>query len=92
MTNCQSSDSPRDTLADPPATPVADHADPHTAITEAVRELDEALLALGVTLPSLGIDLPSCTLMPTPRPLVDLGRCNLETARRLTVALRNATP
>ncbi|WP_405794727.1 hypothetical protein [Streptomyces sp. NBC_01506] len=84
MTNRQGDDSHRDTLAD--------HADPHAAITEAVRELDEALVALGITLPSLGIDLPSYTLTPTPHPLVDLGRCNLATARRLTVALRNTTP
>ncbi|MFE3599049.1 hypothetical protein [Streptomyces sp. NPDC059142] len=77
--------------SDPSPAPVTDLTDPHTAVTEAVRGLDEALTVLGITLPSLGIDPPSYAFI-TPRPLVELGRCNLETARRLTVALRNAAP
>ncbi|MBA0049623.1 hypothetical protein E0L36_01475 [Streptomyces sp. AJS327] len=51
------------------------------------RELRDALEAAGVRLPSLGLDPLSCT-GPTPRPLVDLGRCDLATARELTEVLR----
>jgi acyl CoA:acetate/3-ketoacid CoA transferase beta subunit len=66
--------------------------DPLTAATEVVRELKQALAALGISLPSLGVDLASCTVTTsTPRPLVELGRCNLETAQRLAVAFRTAT-
>ncbi|MBT2396445.1 hypothetical protein [Streptomyces sp. ISL-100] len=67
--------------------------DPLTATTEAVQDLKQALAGLGITLPSLGIDLASCAVTTlTPRPLVELGRCNLATARRLTAALRKAAP
>ncbi|MBA0053019.1 hypothetical protein E0L36_19715 [Streptomyces sp. AJS327] len=51
------------------------------------RELQEALSGAGVELPSLGLDPLSCT-GPVPRPLVDLGRCNLAVARELAVVLR----
>ena len=62
--------------------------DAMTASTEAVVQLQEALTGLGITLPSLGIDLPSCNSVLTPSPLIELGRCNLETAAALTAALR----
>lgn len=61
-----------------------------TASTEAVVDLQEALTAAGITLPSLGIDLASCTSLIQPRPLVELGRCNLDTAQALAAALRQA--
>ncbi|MBA0050184.1 hypothetical protein E0L36_04505 [Streptomyces sp. AJS327] len=51
------------------------------------RELRDALEAAGVMLPSLGLDPLSCT-GPNPRPLIDLGRCDMATARGLTVLLR----
>lgn len=59
-----------------------------TAATEAVVRLQDALAAVGITLPSLGIDLLSCSRPLSPRPLIELGRCNLETAGALTEALR----
>lgn len=68
-----------------------DHTvDAITACAEAVVRLQDALGALGITLPSLGVDLPSCSRPLDPRPLVELGRCNLATAQALTTALREA--
>lgn len=60
------------------------------AASEAVTDLRAALTTLGVTLPSVRIDLPSCTSSIDARPLVDLGRCNMETARRLITILNQA--
>jgi D-alanyl-D-alanine carboxypeptidase len=60
----------------------------HEATSE-VAELQVALKANGITLPSLGLDLPS-VVMTYGSPLVDLGNCNLDTARALTAALRKA--
>jgi D-alanyl-D-alanine carboxypeptidase len=60
----------------------------HEANSE-VAELQAALKANGITLPSLGLDLPS-VVMTYGSPLVDLGNCNLDTARALTAALRKA--
>ncbi|MDI3423731.1 hypothetical protein [Streptomyces luteolus] len=54
---------------------------------EALAELDAALAAAGVTLPSLGVDLVAYTRQQ-PFALVELGRCNVATARALTAALR----
>ncbi|WP_078632238.1 hypothetical protein [Streptomyces resistomycificus] len=54
---------------------------------ESVKELREALLIAGITLPSLGLD-PLSLSRETPCPLVELGRCSVETARRLAAALR----
>ncbi|MDT0441945.1 hypothetical protein [Streptomyces johnsoniae] len=51
-----------------------------TDAESAAHELREALAGSGITLPSLGID-------PL-YPLVELGRCNAETALRLAAALR----
>ncbi|MDJ1130831.1 hypothetical protein [Streptomyces iconiensis] len=69
----------------------ARHRDSLSAITaaeQAVLNLQDALVAVGVTLPSLGIDLLSCTRSIDPHPLVELGRCPLETAHRLAELLR----
>jgi hypothetical protein len=54
---------------------------------ETVRELRAALLRAGITLPSLGLD-PVSLAREAPCPLVELGRCSVETARRLAAALR----
>jgi hypothetical protein len=57
---------------------------------EAVREeLAAALSGAGVALPSLGLDVPTVAACHSD-PLIDLGRCNLETARRLAAVLRDA--
>lgn len=60
-------------------------------INEAEQVRDELCAALhgaGITLPSLGID-PVAYTEDKPRPLVELGRCNIQTARKLTAALVN---
>ncbi|MET7680158.1 hypothetical protein [Streptomyces sp. NPDC005423] len=54
-----------------------------------VADLRAALEANGITLPSLGLDLPS-VVQTYGAPLVELGNCNLDTARALTTALRKA--
>lgn len=51
-------------------------------------ELRDALRAAGVKLPSLGLDIASCA-GSAPLALIDLGRCNVETARALAVAVRS---
>jgi hypothetical protein len=53
---------------------------------EALRELRSALEKAGVVLPSLGLD-PVSLVREVPSPLVDLGRCSVQTARRLAEAL-----
>ncbi|WP_405458804.1 hypothetical protein OG786_16930 [Streptomyces sp. NBC_00101] len=53
---------------------------------EAVARLEAGLAGVGATLPSLRIDLVSCAGDATP-PLVDLGRCTVETALRLSEVL-----
>ncbi|WP_181786384.1 hypothetical protein [Streptomyces phytophilus] len=58
-----------------------------TQAGEACDELREALGAVGVVLPSLGLDPVSCT-GAAPLGLIDLGRCNIATARALAAALR----
>ncbi|MFH9251076.1 hypothetical protein ACH4LK_37295 [Streptomyces lydicus] len=63
--------------------------EPHTEAQEACDELAAALRQAGIVLPSLGVDPVSCA-RPYPRPLVELGRCNLETVRRLTAVLARA--
>ena len=60
----------------------------HEANAE-VADLHAALKAHGITLPSLGLDLASVVQTYGP-PLVELGNCNLDTARALTAALRKA--
>lgn len=56
------------------------------AAQEAVTELREALARAGITLPSLGLDAVTLTADP-PRPLVELGRCTVGTARLLAAAV-----
>lgn len=53
---------------------------------DAVERLREGLAGVGVKLPSLRIDPVSCA-GDEPSPLVDLGRCNLDTAQRLSAVL-----
>ncbi|CAL9530699.1 hypothetical protein SUDANB6_04049 [Streptomyces sp. enrichment culture] len=52
-----------------------------------VEELRAALAKAGITLPSLGLD-PVSLARQTPCLLVELGRCSVETARRLAAVLR----
>ncbi|MFI6932969.1 hypothetical protein [Streptomyces sp. NPDC050287] len=54
---------------------------------DTVNELRAALLVAGIALPSLGLD-PVSLAREAPCPLVELGRCSVETARRLAEALR----
>ncbi|MFE5487834.1 hypothetical protein [Streptomyces sp. NPDC056527] len=49
-------------------------------------ELCDALARVGITLPSLGLDVLTLAA-DAPRPLIELGRCTVETARRLAVVL-----
>ncbi|QUI32386.1 hypothetical protein H9W91_17090 [Streptomyces alfalfae] len=57
------------------------------AAEEAVRQLRESLAGVGVTLPSLRVDtLTAAGALP----LVELGRCNLDTALRLAAVLEGA--
>ncbi|MFJ2771802.1 hypothetical protein [Streptomyces sp. NPDC087300] len=59
------------------------------AAEEAVRQLREGLAGAGVTLPSLRID-PLTAAAEGSLPLVELGRCNLDTAMRLAAVLEGA--
>ncbi len=52
-----------------------------------MEELRAALAKAGITLPSLGLD-PVSLAREAPCPLVELGRCSVETAQRLAAALR----
>ncbi|MFJ2025790.1 hypothetical protein [Streptomyces sp. V2I9] len=53
---------------------------------DAVERLKERFAGLGVKLPSLRVDPASCA-GDEPAPLVDLGRCNIDTALRLCEVL-----
>ena len=53
------------------------------AAEDAVARLRAGLAGVGVKLPSLRIDPVSCA-GNEPAPLVDLGRCSIETALRLS--------
>ncbi|MEU6482477.1 hypothetical protein [Streptomyces sp. NPDC046887] len=57
------------------------------AVEDVVARLRGELEEMGVVLPSLGVD-PVTMAGDAAAPLVDLGRCNLETATRLVEALR----
>ncbi|MFE7751618.1 hypothetical protein [Streptomyces sp. NPDC057428] len=59
------------------------------AAEDAVVRLKAGLAGVGVKLPSLRIDPVSCA-GEDPVPLVDLGRCTLDTALRLSVQLETA--
>jgi len=54
-----------------------------------VTDLRTALTAHGITLPSLGVEAAAFAAEP-PLPLVALGNCHVDTARRLTDVLRTA--
>ncbi|MFB7463948.1 hypothetical protein ACFCZ1_10705 [Streptomyces sp. NPDC056224] len=56
------------------------------AAEEAVRQLRESLAGVGVLFPSLGVERVS-EAGAYGLPLVDLGRCNLDTALRLAAVL-----
>ncbi|WP_052851923.1 hypothetical protein [Streptomyces avicenniae] len=62
------------------------------AATSAVDQLQDALARVGIQLPSLGVDLVSATSPLHARPLIELGRCNMETAQALIAVLRGAAP
>ncbi|MFG2653299.1 hypothetical protein [Streptomyces sp. NPDC048436] len=59
------------------------------AAEEAVRQLRAGLEEVGVTLPSLRMD-PLTAAAEGALPLVELGRCNLDTALRLAAVLEGA--
>jgi hypothetical protein len=59
------------------------------AAEDAVARLRAGFAGVGVKLPSLRIDPVSCA-GNEPAPLVDLGRCSIETALRLRVQLEAA--
>ncbi|WP_202918437.1 hypothetical protein [Streptomyces cavernae] len=54
---------------------------------EIVRELRAVLARGGIVLPSLGLDQVALA-REAPCPLVELGRCSVETAARLAAVLR----
>ncbi|WP_326661219.1 hypothetical protein [Streptomyces sp. NBC_00385] len=56
----------------------------------AIDALRAALTAHGITLPSLGVDPLTFAARTTRPPLIALGNCNVETARRLAEVLRPA--
>ncbi|MFF3643865.1 hypothetical protein [Streptomyces sp. NPDC002564] len=59
------------------------------AAEEAVRQLRAGLTRAGVTLPSLRVD-PLTAAGEGALPLVELGRCNVDTALRLATVLEGA--
>lgn len=66
-------------------------ADRVRAAEDAVARLRAGLASVGVKLPSLRIDPVSCA-GNEPDPLVDLGRCSIETALRLAAQLEAKAP
>ncbi|MFS8197052.1 hypothetical protein ACLVWQ_00030 [Streptomyces sp. CWNU-52B] len=54
---------------------------------ETVKELRDALASTGIKLPTLRLD-PATLAREAPCPLVELGRCSVETAARLAAVLR----
>ncbi|REK88382.1 hypothetical protein DY245_21580 [Streptomyces inhibens] len=64
-------------------------ADTRAEVEAACDELAAALKRMGIVLPSLCVD-PVSYSYAQPRPLVELGRCNLETTHRLIAALNRA--
>ncbi|CAL9432565.1 hypothetical protein C1708_22155 [Streptomyces sp. DH-12] len=53
---------------------------------EVVKELRAAFAKAGISLPSLGLD-PVSLAREAPCPLIELGRCSVETARRIAAAV-----
>lgn len=69
---------------------MSDRQTVNETISEAQQVQDELSAALeraGIVLPSLGVDPVWLSRRP-PRVLIELGRCNLETARKLVAALK----
>ncbi|MFF8617252.1 hypothetical protein [Streptomyces sp. NPDC015350] len=62
------------------------------AAEDAVARLKESFSGVGITLPSLRIDPVTCAGTEPGAPLVDLGRCNLDTALRLSAVLEAREP
>lgn len=58
-------------------------------VQDCVTELRTALAAHGITLPSVDVELPAFAASPR-LPLVALGNCNVDTARKLAAVLRTA--
>ncbi|MEV3990610.1 hypothetical protein AB0J57_17040 [Streptomyces sp. NPDC049837] len=56
---------------------------------QVVAQLRDELRRVGVILPSLRVD-PVSAASEVPYPLVELGRCNVDTAMRLVDVLRGA--
>ncbi|MFD7230790.1 hypothetical protein [Streptomyces sp. NPDC059881] len=65
-------------------------ADRLRAAEEVVAQLRGELDSTGVVLPSLRVDLVSLTSGSAAYPLIELGRCNLDTALRLAAVLHEA--
>ncbi|MEU6013788.1 hypothetical protein ABZ826_06850 [Streptomyces sp. NPDC047515] len=63
---------------------------PDYDIGSAIDVLRAALTVHGITLPSLGVDPLTLAGWTTRPPLVALGNCTAETARRLAEVLRTA--
>ncbi|MET9515405.1 hypothetical protein [Streptomyces sp. NPDC002994] len=61
------------------------------AAEEVVAQLREGLEVVAVTLPSLRVDVVSLA-SEARYPLVELGRCNLDTAMRLAAVLQGLKP
>ncbi|MFF8290875.1 hypothetical protein ACF068_16840 [Streptomyces sp. NPDC016309] len=59
------------------------------SVEHVVDQLRDELGRVGVTLPSLRVD-PVSAASEMPYPLVDLGRCNVDTAMRLIAVLHEA--
>ncbi|MET8982913.1 hypothetical protein ABZX85_45800 [Streptomyces sp. NPDC004539] len=68
----------------------ADEPTPTPTIDEAHTRLRDALADVGITLPSLQVDQVSATHRDPRYHLLELGRCNVDVATRLTAALNRA--
>jgi hypothetical protein len=64
----------------------AETPSPRQQAIAAVEHLKQVLAAHRIALPSLGLDVPSYAPF-SDRPLIELGRCNVDTCRALTAAL-----
>ncbi|NUK28434.1 hypothetical protein HRW23_12930 [Streptomyces lunaelactis] len=62
------------------------------AAEEVVAQLRDGLGVVAVTLPSLRVDVVTLASEAASYPLVDLGRCNLDTALRLAAVLQGLRP
>ncbi|MFF4607659.1 hypothetical protein ACFY12_33590 [Streptomyces sp. NPDC001339] len=60
--------------------------EPNSGAQAACDELAAALKKAGIVLPSLGVDLVTYSAQ-RPSVLIELGRCNPQTARKLAAAI-----